>query len=433
MPVLDRKALHSEREAIKAEGEKILAKIKSDQREATDEEMAKLQEFRGQVEIINAKIEKADQLAALDREMAPMKYPQEASWKYDGDKPPHRTHEFKSLDEFAVAVMKAYGGSRVVDERLYKYAAPSSPHKETHTDEGFMVPQDFKEEIWALAFNDPANLLLTLIDLEPTTRNSVGLLTDITTPWGAAGITAKWRGEATQMTETSLNTVPKQVQAHSLYVFTTASDELLEDAPRLRNRLGAKAAEAIGWKLINAIVNGTGAGQPEGYLNSGSLVTQAKVSGQAADTVVAGNVAQMFARLLPGSMARALWLCNSDVIPQLLQMTLGQNSVFVPPATGFQNAPGGFLFGRPVVPSEVCATLGDANDLHLIDPRGYYAINKAGGTKFDSSMHLYFDYGVEAFRWMLRFGGQAYLDTAISPANGNTTKSHFVVLAERAT
>ena len=90
------------------------------------------------------------------------------------------------------------------------------------------------------------------------------------------------------------------------------------------------------------------------------------------------------------------------------------------------------LLGRPIRFSEHCKTLGTVGDIQLVDPKGYYALTKAGGIKFASSIHLYFDYGLQAFRWTIRLGGQPHLAAPVSPANGSTTKSHFVALATRA-
>jgi HK97 family phage major capsid protein len=188
---------------------------------------------------------------------------------------------------------------------------------------------------------------------------------------------------------------------------------------------------AIRWKVNKAIVEGSGVAQPKGYMNAGCLVTVAKESGQTADTVTAANVAKMYARVInPGNAA---WYINQDVLPQLITMTLGQQPVWTPPSTGLVNAPGGLLFGRPVRFSEHCATLGDAGDIHLVNLRqGYYAITSEGGIQAASSMHLYFDYGLQAFRWTFRMNGQPFLSAAISPNKGSTTRSHFVTLAERA-
>ena len=64
-------------------------------------------------------------------------------------------------------------------------------------------------------------------------------------------------------------------------------------------------------------------------------------------------------------------------------------------------------------------------------PGGYYSSVKSGGIKFAASMHLYFDYDIEAFRWTFRMGGQPYLSAPVSQAKGSQTLSHFITLAER--
>jgi len=233
------------------------------------------------------------------------------------------------------------------------------------------------------------------------------------------------------MTATRKNIKPRSIALNELFAFLTATDELLEDAPRLENRLTNKVAEAITWKIDEAIFRGNGVVQPLGFMNAASLITVAIESGpQTADTFVAANAAKMFSRLLPEGVGRSLWMINSDVIPQLMTMTLGDMPIWTPPASGFQNAPGGFLFGRPIRFSEHCKTLGDLGDVVLADPKGYYGLRKEG-VKYATSMHLYFDYGTTAFRWTFRFGGQPHLTAAVSPANGSATKGHFVVLAAR--
>jgi HK97 family phage major capsid protein len=91
----------------------------------------------------------------------------------------------------------------------------------------------------------------------------------------------------------------------------------------------------------------------------------------------------------------------------------------------------GTLLGRPVVFSEHAEQLGTVGDLSLIDPLGYYSANKKSGTTFAQSMHLYFDYDMQAFRWTVRFGGQPLLSAAITRAKSSNTKSHFVTLGAR--
>lgn len=339
---------------------------------------------------------------------------------------------FASIAEFAHAVRRASPGPQQqgIDPRLIGApagAVPTNTHRELGQD-GYLVPAEFRDSIWERILDQ--DNLIDRIDAEPTMANVVNDLIDESTPWGSTGIKAYWRAEATQLQATRQNVKPRSIVLNELYAFVTATDELLEDAPRLEARLTAKSAEAITWKIDEAIFRGNGVGQPLGFMNSGSLVTVDEESGQVAATLVAGNVAKMFSRLLPEGVARAEWNINSDVIPQLMTMTLGDMPIWTPPSSGFQNAPGGILFGRPVRFSEHCKTLGTVGDIVLMDPMGYYGLRKEG-VRYATSMHLYFDYGTTAFRWTFRFGGQPHLSAAVSPANGSATKSHFVVLATR--
>lgn len=342
---------------------------------------------------------------------------------------------FKSAGEFASLIKQAsVPGSSLPyeDERLKVLSAPTNFHRETSSQDGYMVPPAIREQVWALAFDDES--VLSSVSPEPTESNSVQLYADESTPWGSSGVQANWAAEGSQMDPSRLTTEARNVALHKLYAFVLATDELLSDAPRLNSRLTVQAARAIRWKADAAIVEGDGVGKPLGWMNSGALVTVAKESGQSADTIVADNVLKMFSRLLQTGTAGAYWLVNSSTVPQLSTMTIGDQPIWTPPQTGLTQAPGGFLLGLPIRFSEHAELLGDKGDIQLVAPNGYYATNKAGGIDFAASMHLYFDYDVEAFRWTFRLGGQPYLSAPVTPAKGgaSNTKSHFITLAERA-
>lgn len=335
---------------------------------------------------------------------------------------------FGGIGEFALAVRAASLPGGDVDDRLRVLGAPSNFHRETSSSDGYMVPPQMRDEVYELMFGEPD--LLSMVGGEPTNSNSVQLLADETTPWGSTGIQAYWGSEGNQFTPSRLDTEGREIKLHKLHAFVTATEELLEDAPRLNDRVTRGAARALNWKANNAIHYGTGAGQPLGFAAAASKVAVAKESGQAADTIVAANVAKMFSRSInPGG---SIWLVNQDTLPQLMTMVLGNQPIWTPPATGFAQAPGGFLFGRPIVFSDQCKTLGDEGDIVLVDPAGYYLARKQSGIKFASSMHLYFDYDIQAFKWTFRLGGQPFLSAAVSPANGSSTRSHYVRLAARA-
>lgn len=310
-----------------------------------------------------------------------------------------------------------------IDERLLATATPSNFH--TSSADGAEIPPGLRAGIWELVFSDP---LMAQLEIEPTDKPTVDVISDETTPWGAAGIQARWRAEATAMTADKLVTKTKQVRVHELYGFALVPEELIDDAPRLADRLNRKMPAALVWKLVEAFVTGTGAGQPLGWMNTNNS-GKIQVTRSGANLVAAADVLKMYERLLviDGMPSTPFWLCNRAIVPQLATMVIGQQPVWLPP-TGLAGSPsGGFLLGLPVYWSDHAETLGTAGDIQLVNPAGYYALAR-GAAKTDSSIHLFFDYAITAFRMMVRFGGQPFMDAVVTPAKGNT-RSFFVHLS----
>lgn len=419
------KALQDLRAKKLAEASALLNKpdATAEDRAAAD---AILAEGTGELAKIDAELAAFDRLHAAERTApATGTYPATVTPRIEQD--PKRG--FANIGEFALAIRDFYTPGGEQDERLLIGAAPTNFHRETGSDEGRSVPPAFKQEVWE-AVADGDDSLLNLVDAEPTSSNQTIIQKDETTPWGSTGVQAYWRAEGVQMSPSKLAQKEVAVPVHELYALCLATGELLQDYSRLSARLTKKSGQAIRYKLNEAIVNGTGAGQPFGWFTSTAKVTVSKETSQTADTVNATNVAKMYARLInPG---QGYWFVNQDVLPQLFTMTIGDKPIWIPPTATIQNAPtGGYLFGRPVITLENCATVGDLGDIQFVNPKGYYAAVKGSSPEFAESMHLYFDYNVSAFRWIFRAGGQPYLSAAVSPAKGSSTRSHVVVLEAR--
>jgi HK97 family phage major capsid protein len=423
------KELLREREGLVAEAKGIFALADKENRALTDAELARDDDINARITGIDADIERRKRhdrtVAAVpdaNRDMVKVADMRDRTM----DDP---RYGFSDMGEFAMAVRDYYRPGGRADERLQIVAdAPTNFHRETGSDEGRMVPPAYRDAIFE-AVTDGDDNLLNLVDAEPTNSNSVILIRDESTPWGSTGVQARWRAEGTKMDATKLVTDGEQVRLHELYAFVLATSELLGDAPRLADRLTRKAGLALRYRINEAIVNGTGAGQPLGWFTHGAKVTVAKEGSQAAVTVLPANIAKMYARLInPG---QGIWFINQDVLPQLITLNLANNIIYMPPATGFTGAPGGFLLGRPVIPLENCQTLGTVGDIQFVNPNGYYAAHQGLAPQFASSMHLFFDYNVDAFRWLIRLAGQPYLSAAVSPAKGSSTRAHVVVLATR--
>lgn len=357
---------------------------------------------------------------------------------------PSRNGGFRTLGEMAVAVRLANRpGGGWTDPRLERLATPSTYANEgSGAEGGYAVPSDFRTAIMEKVMGEAS--LLSRTDQVPVSGNTLTVPKDNGTPWGTTGIQAYWGGEGQLKTQSRPAFDTMTLRLHKVYALVPITDELAEDAPALDSYLRRRAPEAIDFKINLAIVQGSGSNQPLGILNSGALVTVTKEGSQLADTIVANNVIKMWSRLYSGNRANAVWLINQDIEAQLYTMALpgkdntgasvsGWGSHVFMPAGGLSGSQYATLFGRPVIPTQACETLGDKGDIILADLSAYLTAIKSGSNpKTDISIHLWFDYDITAYRFVLRMTGQPWWDSPVSPRDGSNTLSPFVALEERA-
>lgn len=340
---------------------------------------------------------------------------------------------FRSAGEYFSAVLKASQRSAVPDPRLIANAPTTYGQEGTGADGGFAVPPDFRTEIVKKVMGEDS--LLSRTDQMTTSSNSITVPTDETTPWQTSGgIQAYWESEGGQKTQSKPQLTEKTVKANKIIALVPMTDELLQDAPAMASYVQGKAPQKIDFKVNDAILNGTGVGQPLGYLNSGALIQVAAESGQAADTVVFQNIVNMYSRMTSEGKRRGVWVINGDIEPQLMSMQFPGSGTAVPvylPPGGLSAQPYGTLLGRPVITTEAAPALGDMGDISFVDLSQYMSVIKAGGIRQDVSIHVFFDYDITAFRFVLRVGGQPWWNTAIERPNG-LSRSPFVSLAARA-
>lgn len=345
-------------------------------------------------------------------------------------------HGFRSFGEFAMKVRNAShkGGPADVDTRLRIYNTPSTYGTEgTGADGGFAVPPDFRREIMQKVMGEESLISRTM--RMTTGSNTITIPKNETTSWQTSGgVQAAWENEASQLSQSKPALDQTTVRLNKLTALVLMTEELLEDAPAMSSYLMMEAPRKMDFKLNDAIVNGTGAGQPLGILNAPALVTVDKESGQAADSILFANITNMWSRLDRSCRANAVWLVNQDIEPQLYGMAFPGTGTAVPvylPPGGLSSSPYSTLMGRPVIPTDACDTLGDVGDIILGDLRTYLTATKVGGIRQDVSMHLFFDYDMTAFRFIFRVGGQPWWSAAITPKNSLATRSCFVTLAAR--
>lgn len=437
------------------EAEGIQAAAQAEDRELREDEQARLDEILADFEKTHADLERRKKVASMAQRLQPAGRRTEPEAPGNGEvearsQLPARTENrrieprprdpreagrwgWQSLGHFAMAVRRAVpGGGGQVDPRLIQNAPTTWGSEGVGEDGGFAVPPEFRSDITQVVFGE--DTLIGMTDLLETSSNTWTAPKDETTPWqSTGGIQAFWEDEGAQLTQSKAALKDLSVRLNKLTALVPVTSELLEDAPGMDSYLRRKAPEKMDFRVTDALINDNGTGKPLGILNAPALVTVAKEGGQAADTIVFQNVNNMWSRMYARWRQSAVWLINQDIEPQLHALNHPGDSspVYMPPG-GLSAAPFGTILGRPVMPSEACATLGDAGDIILASMGQYLAIRKVGGIRAETSMHLWFDYDMMAFRFILRLGGQPWLSAPIARFKGGNTLSSFVTLAERA-
>ena len=272
--------------------------------------------------------------------------------------------------------------------------------------------------------------------IQPMTSNRLEIPADVDANHSTnyfGGITIYRTGEGKQKTAANPTFEKIALTLHKLTGLCYVSDELLADSVvALEAYLTRKFGQAISFVEDDDFLNGTGVNMANGAFSSTnpSLVTVTAVTGQGAATIIAENIAGMWARLYPAGHGKAVWVANIETFPQLFGMALAVGAGGIPvwmPAGGISGKPYETLMGAPLIYSEKMQALGTAGDIGLAD-FSQYLIGEKGGLQIASSIHIRFDYDETAFRFVLRYDGAPSWTSTLTPKRGSATLSPFVVL-----
>jgi HK97 family phage major capsid protein len=253
---------------------------------------------------------------------------------------------FAHAGEFFEAVKRAgLPGRPGIDPRLrFEAATPTTVGNEASgTDGGFAVPTQFTSEVMVLARTAEEAMLLDYCDVTKLSMgNSCEMPRDISTPWGLSGVRLAWSAEAGMLSQITPQVGGGVMRMHKCVAFVPLSEDLVEDNAALDSYLTPRFAAAIRWACNEAILNGSGAGQPLGMFSSGAAIVQSKDSGQATGTLSITNITNMLRRLPQGSFGRAQWWMNSDAFASLLALPAAMLPMGPPPAvaTATRGRPG---------------------------------------------------------------------------------------------
>lgn len=301
------------------------------------------------------------------------------------------------------------------------------------SDGGFLIPETLRSEMLRVALETAvvrSRARVVPMDSLTVPFPTIDSTSNASNVYG--GVTAYWTEESGQLTDSSAKFGRVKLEAKKLTAYSEVPNELFTDSIiSLQMFIDEVFPEAIAWFEDIAFMRGSGVGEPLGFLKAAAAVEVAKEAAQAADTIKWENVTKMYSRMLPTSLARAVWIAHIDTFPQLASMELSSGSPAVWINNGLSEGPPMTILGRPVVFTEKAETLGDAGDINFVD-LSYYLIGDRQTLQAATSPHHKFQNDQTAIRFIERVDGRPWIQSAITPNKGSNTLTPFVKLAARA-
>lgn len=300
-------------------------------------------------------------------------------------------------------------------------------------DGGFLIPETLRSSLLQVALETAiVRPRATIIPME-SLRVPIPTI-DSTTNSGSVhgGMVGYWTEESGALTASQARFGRVVLEAKKLTGYSEVPNELFADAAvsfaALLQRLWP---EAIAFFEDLAFFDGTGVGEPLGFLRAKSTIAVPAESGQTSG-IVWENIVNMFARMLPSSLGRAVWVAAIDTFPELATMALNVGTGGAPVwlTNGADTAPMSIL-GRPVIFTEKAKALNTKGDLSFVD-FSYFLVGDRQAMQMETSPHYRFANDQTAVRIIERVDGRPWLESAITPANGSSnTLSPFVTIETR--
>ncbi len=340
--------------------------------------------------------------------------------------------EFSNVSEYFQSIWHGSQRDAKLQAKLHRVKAAFS--QSVPSEGGFLVPETLRSELLRIALERSIVRSRARIIPMETLRvpfPSIDSTSNVSSVYG--GVVGYWTPEGGDLTESQASFGRVILEAMKLTAYTEIPNELMSDTIiSFEAFLNQIFPEALAFYEDDAFMNGNGVGMPLGFVNATAAVVVSKETNQGAATILWDNVVKMFARMLPGSLDRAVWLASPDTFPQLAQMAMavgtGGSAVWL---SNGQVGPPMTILGRPVIFTEKLPVLGTVGDLMFVD-LGYYLIGDRQVMSALSSPHYKFGNDKTAFRVIQRVTGMPWLETAITPKNGGPTMSPFVKLETRA-
>jgi HK97 family phage major capsid protein len=323
-------------------------------------------------------------------------------------------------------------------ENAERLATLNTYQEKVPGDGGFLVPEEFRSELLRLSLETSiVRPRARVVPMSSATLRfpAIDSTSNVSSVFG--GIVVYRTEEGAELAESSGSFGAVKLECSKQTALAHVTNELINDtAGAFGMYMDQMFPEAIAFFEDIDFLTGTGVGEPAGAIatNNPALIAVAKESTQAVGSasILWENVLRMYARMLPTSLSRAVWVASPDAFFQLATMALnvgvGGSAVWLTDATG---APTLTLLGRPVIMSEKApGVVGAQGDISFVD-FGYYLIGDRQTMSIESSPHVKFTSDKTTFRVIQRNDGRPWLESKITPHNGSADLSPYVQVAVR--
>jgi len=331
--------------------------------------------------------------------------------------------EVKSFGDFLIAV------GRNNQKRLNTvYKSQKDLSGETGTAGGYLVPEEFANQLIQMAaMSNPITSRVTRVPVMRDTGRYPALDQYAAPTAGsgntafAGGITSTSTAPGAALTETDATFEMLQWNVNKVGGFTQVENELAADSPMAIEALLTQLfSVAIGAKTEHYILRGTGAGEPEGILNSAAAIG---VTTATDNTFAWADALSMLSRFR--SMGGTpVWIIHPGVWPDIGVFEVGTGGAVF--NNNLQAGMPNSLLGYEIIVSEHMPQ-DDGDDVILADLSAYYMFDRAG-LSVAFSEHFAFTSDIGTYRFYRRLDGMTAMRSAITLADptGSYTVSPFV-------
>lgn len=387
--------LRGKRAGLVKEAREILDRETNEKRTLATDEVEQYERIMKEVDGLRSQIEREEKLAGIEGEFDQRKTNQQLDGG-EGDRSNSRSsEEYRSA--FETYVRKSLSGLFPEESRALNIGADA--------DGGYLVPDEYH------------NSLVEALKERNVMR---GLASSIQTGSGDRLIPlvvdrgeAQWIGESADYPESDAEFGRTTLSAHKLARITRVTEELLNDSTfNIESFLSDSFARTFGDAEEKAFINGTGVGQPAGFLKDAPVGITSGVG----EGITTDELLELYHSLGVPYRTTSNWMMNDSTILAIRKLKDSDGQYIWQP--GIQAGQPDRILGRPVVASRFMPELSAGNKAIALGDFSYYWIADRQSIGIQRLVELYAANGQVGFRMFTRTDGKLILPEAVTTLEG---------------